>query len=139
MSSTAKVKVFSFPGCTTVDMRDHIKPILRKNPHEIIIHVGTNSLRSSTSVRVCVEEFIDLASMISSESSAEVAVSGLVSRSDEESLAMKVSAVNKILRYCNQNKWGFIDHSNISAEHDLNGSGLHLNTQGTTRLASNLI
>ena len=40
-----KVKVDTFPGCTIRDMRDHIKPILRKKPDQLIIHVGTNSLR----------------------------------------------------------------------------------------------
>ena len=42
-----KVKVATFPGCTIRDMRDHIKPILRKKPDQLIIHVGTNSLRDS--------------------------------------------------------------------------------------------
>ena len=32
-----------------------------------------------------------------------------------------------------------VDHSNISPEHDLNRSGLHLNTKGTARLATNFI
>ena len=41
--------------------------------------------------------------------------------------------------FCNQNGWGFVDHSNISPEHDLNRSGLHLNTKGTARLATNFI
>ena len=31
ISRSAKVKVSSFPGCTTMDMRDHIKPVLRRN------------------------------------------------------------------------------------------------------------
>ena len=53
ISRSAKVKVSSFPGCTTMDMRDHIKPVLRRNPDAIVMHVGTNSLRSSASVRDC--------------------------------------------------------------------------------------
>lgn len=28
----SKVQVLTFPGCTTLDMEDHIKPILRKKP-----------------------------------------------------------------------------------------------------------
>ncbi len=33
MSKTdTRVKVSTFPGCTTLDMADYIKPILRKNP-----------------------------------------------------------------------------------------------------------
>jgi len=41
---SAKVKVSSFPGCTTMDKRDHIKPILQRNPDAIVMHVATNSL-----------------------------------------------------------------------------------------------
>ena len=53
---------------------------------------------------------------------------------------VKVSGVNKILKtFCNQNGWGYVDHSNISPEQDLNRSGLHLNTKGTARLATNFI
>ena len=47
MSKNSQVKIATFPGCTTQDMKDHIKPLLRRNPDELIIHVGTNSLRSS--------------------------------------------------------------------------------------------
>ncbi|XP_067030123.1 uncharacterized protein [Acropora muricata] len=140
ISRSAKVKVSSFPGCTAIDMRDHIKPTLRKNPDAIVIHVGTNSLRSSTSVRDCAEEIANLATMIGNESSADLAISGIIPRSDDESVAVKVPGVNKLLKtFCNQNGWGFVDHSNISPEHDLNRSGLHLNTKGTARLATNFI
>ena len=140
ISRSAKVKVSSFPGCTTMDMRDHIKPILRRNPDAIVMHVGTNSLRSTASVRDCAEEIVNLATMISNESSADLAISGITPRSDDEVLAVKVSGVNKILKtFCNQNGWGYVDHSNISPEQDLNRSGLHLNTKGTARLATNFI
>ena len=141
ISRSAKVKVSSFPRCcTTIDMRDHIKPTLRKNPDAIVIHVVTNSLRSSTSVRDCAEEIANLATMIGNESSADLAISGIIPRSDDESVAVKVPGVNKLLKtFGNQNGWGFVDHSNISPDHDLNRSGLHLNTKGTARLATNFI
>ena len=54
-----QVKVATFPGCTTQDMRDHIKPLLHRNPDEIIIHVGTNSLRSFNAARECAAELIN--------------------------------------------------------------------------------
>ena len=41
------VRVSTFPGCTTKDMRDHIKPTIRKKADQLIIHVGTNSLRDT--------------------------------------------------------------------------------------------
>ena len=46
MSKNSQLKIDTFPECTTQYMKDHIKPLLRRNPDEIIIHVGTNSLRS---------------------------------------------------------------------------------------------
>ena len=46
MSKTdTRVKISTFPGCTTLDMADYIRPILRKNPQKLILHVGTNSLK----------------------------------------------------------------------------------------------
>jgi len=52
---------------------------------------------------------------------------------------VEISSSNKTYNLCNQNDWGYVDHSNISADHDLNRSGLHLNAKGTARLASNFI
>ena len=75
------------------DMKDHIKSISRKNPDEIVIHVGTNSLRpSETSLRDCGEEISNLTHMINEESSAELTTSDLVSRSDNENQALKYLA-----------------------------------------------
>ena len=75
------------------DMRDHIKSISRKNPDEIVIHVGTNSLRpSETSLRDCGEEISNLTHMINEESSAELTTSDLDSRSDNENQALKYLA-----------------------------------------------
>ena len=46
LSKTNKVFVKSFSGATTKDKEDFIKPILRKEPDNIIIHVGTNDVNS---------------------------------------------------------------------------------------------
>ena len=75
------------------DMRDHIKSISRKNPDEIVIHVGTNSLRpSETSLRDCGAEISNLTHMINEESSAELTTSDLFTRSDNENQALKYLA-----------------------------------------------
>ena len=47
LSKTNKVVVKPFPVATTEDMEDIVKPILRKDPENIIIHVGTNDVNSS--------------------------------------------------------------------------------------------
>ena len=122
------------PKCTTEDMHDFIKPLLRKNPDEIVLHVGTNNRRSCDTPRACADEIIDLATMVSRESPAKVALSSLVCRSDDEALAYKIAEVNTTLKdCCTRKSWGFIDHSNISLSNHLNRSGLHLNKSGTAR------
>ena len=114
-------------------MKDHVKPLLHRNPDEIILHVGTNRLRSCKTARACAEEIVDLAS-------AKITISSLVGRSDDETLASNITDMNKVIKqFCNQNNWGFVDHSNISVNSHLNRSGLHLNKSGTSRLARNLI
>ena len=143
----AKLTIFSAHARADVDERSEMQfcpgfsvKFLRKNPDEIVLQVGTNSLRPSTSARECAEEIVHLAHMISDEYSAKLSISSLVSGVDDKALGVKVSGVIKILRkFCNQNDWGYIDHSNISADYDLNRSGLHLNAKGTARLASNFI
>ena len=49
LSRQKNVKVYSFSGGNTHDMFDFIKPLLNKNPDEIILHVGTNNLQSMLS------------------------------------------------------------------------------------------
>ena len=142
MSRKLQVKIATFPGCTTQYMTDRIKPLLRRNPLQIIIHVGTNSVSSSNSPRECVEEVGDLAKSVTSESSAKTTISSLICRSDDDALARNVLAVNTVLKHFRQQmSWGFIDHSNISetVTVHLNRSGLHLNKGGTYRLPQNFI
>ena len=44
ISKDHNLKVRPQAWCTTEDIEDHIKPILRKNPDAIIIHSGTNDV-----------------------------------------------------------------------------------------------
>lgn len=136
-----KVKVSTFPGCTTKDMQDHSKPILRKKPEQLIIHVGTNSLRDSESPTACADEIIDLISWTKSAApKTGVVLSSLTARSDDDQQANQVKEVNSTLRtFCRQNQWKMIAHSNIIAEQHLNRSGIHLNKIGTSRLARSFL
>ena len=45
--ATEQATVKSFSGASLQDMRDFIKPILRKNSDKLVLHVGTNDLRYS--------------------------------------------------------------------------------------------
>ena len=43
-----KVKIRKYPGTSSIDILDHIKPSLRKTPEQIIIHAGTNDISNNT-------------------------------------------------------------------------------------------
>ena len=135
----SKVQVSSFPGCSTADMIDHIRPLVRRKPDTIIIHVGTNSLRITSSSRQCADEIVDLARMVEQEG-ISTAISSITTRADDPELSKRATEVNKMLRkFCRQNDWGFIEHNNIVADKHLNRSRLHLNRAGTNLLSQNLL
>ena len=141
MSKVSQVKVSTFSGCTTKDLCDHVKPILRKKPDRLIIHVGANSLRESSSPTACAQEIIELArSAKNSSPDTDIVISNLIARSDDSELSSQVSAVNSTLRkLCAKSQWKLIDHSNINDDSHLNRSGLHLNSRGTAQLARNFM
>ena len=133
-----KIQVSTFPGCSTLDMGDYLKPIIRKKPEKLVIHVGTNSLRESETPEKCASEIANLAKqVIDACPQTAVALSSIINRSDDMVLAAKAIEVNLHLKQvCHQNHWSFIDHSNIKQTH-LNRSGIHLNKAGTLLMARN--
>ena len=135
-----RVTVRSFPGATTADMEHYLQPSLATKPKAIILHVGTNDLKNSSSARNVAEKIVDLGNMIATNSpNTSVTISAITQRSDEESLKRKVKDCNKVLKkFCNQNGWGFVEHLNID-ETCLNNYKLHLNKKGIAILASNFV
>ena len=74
-------------------------------PKAIILHVGTNDLKNSSSARNVAEKIVDLGNMIATNSpNTSVTISAITQRSDEESLKRKVKDCNKVLKtFFNQN------------------------------------
>jgi hypothetical protein len=137
-AKNTRVQVSTFPGCTILDMADHVKPIQRKRPDKLILHVGTNSLKSRETSTKHAEEIISLAESVKNTlPETEVIISGLITRIDNGDLANKVNQVNKVLKeMCLERHWKFIGHHNITSNH-LNRSGIHLNKVGTAMLSRN--
>ena len=134
-----RVVVKSFPGAKNHDMAHYIKPSIQSQPDEIILHCGTNDLQK-TEVKAVTEGIINLAKQIENEADLpiKVTISELICRSDSI-LNNKVSQVNKQLsKYCRQNGWDLISHSNITVK-DLNKGGIHLLPSGNATMFSNLI
>ncbi len=90
------VHVYSFPGATINDMHSYCKPLINKEPDTIILHCGTNNLRSNKSDVEISTDIITLAKSIASNN-IRVCVSGLIMRGDV--LEDKRCKTNHILRY----------------------------------------
>ena len=132
------VAVKSFSGATVEDMNDFLRPTIRRQPDNLVIHVGTNDIRSSTPQNIS-DEVTKVAQLFKQESrKTEIIISSLIIRSDSPELANKVKDTNVALKLkCAENNWSFIDNSNINCLH-LNRRGLHLNHEGTALLQANI-
>ena len=131
-----RVYIKSFPGATIQCMRDHVKPSIRHNPDLIIFHAGTNDLKTGQTSEEIATNILNLVKEIKTNSN-EVMVSSITARKDK--LNVKGKQVNIHLKsLCSQNCIGYIDNNGITDKH-LNGSGIHLNYNGTALLASNFI
>ena len=115
-----KIYVKCFPGATTTDMRDYLKPSMRHDPDLILIHAGTNSLNSAQTPLEIANEIIDLASSFKREDN-DVVISSIIRRGD--ALNNKANEVNKIVaEKCLALDIGFQNNSNIQLKH-LQGNG----------------
>ena len=120
-------------------MEDYLKPITRKCPESLILHVGTNDLLSIQTPQQIAESIVNLADQIESDSPETlVSISAICVRKEDE-LWKKATEINKLLkRFCSNRRWGFLPHINIDSS-CLNASGLHLNRKGVSILSSNFL
>ena len=47
-----KAKVRAFPGSTVDDMHDFLKPLLKKKPSNVILHIGSNDFLDKTAAEI---------------------------------------------------------------------------------------
>ena len=121
------------------DMADYVRPTMKRSPDLILLHAGTNNLRSEEPAKCIAENLMKLALNMKGDEN-DVMISSLIARSDDEDLQQKLLEVNKVLEAeCKRYDLCFINNSNICPTQHLNGGGLHLNYKGTVLLASNFI
>ena len=112
----------TFSGANVADMRYFVKPAISRSPDYLLLHVGTNDLK-----------------IAKDSPNTKVVLSKVITRSDDSSLNPKIKELNcKLSQVCQNNNWGLLNHNNVTADH-LNPYGLHLNKQGTAKLAKNII
>ncbi|XP_028412624.1 uncharacterized protein LOC114535523 [Dendronephthya gigantea] len=129
-----------FPGATVTDMEDFVKPLTRRTPDKMILHVGTNDLRSHCTPKVIADSIVNIVTQVKEDSpGTDVGISAILVRSDNHDLTVKATQVNNILKgYCIRNKIPFLSNSNMNESH-LNTKGLHLNRQGSLALQQNFL
>ena len=59
-------------------MQDYIRPTIRENPDHIILHIGTNDLKTNILTKKVGKQIIDLASSLKSNA-CSVAISNILS------------------------------------------------------------
>ena len=131
----SNVSVRSIPGTSTNGMIHHVKGCLEDiSPDTVILHHGTNDLKSGNTSEKIATDIVNLALTIQNEKT-KVFISGLTIRNDNHDKRRK--DVNQFLeRKCLVEKLGFIDNQNINLKM-LNQSGLHLNECGTGMSVNN--
>ena len=104
-------------GTTIRCLEDHVKPVLRENPDEIIFHIRTNDLPSGKGNKDIAEAIINLAMSVKTQSRG-VSISGITVRKDKHQ--NKVQEINYQLRDLSQAKSvNFIDHSKSIKLHNI--------------------
>ena len=129
-----KVKVRYFPGARTDDMYDYMKPLLRKLPDYIILHIGTNDAVNNTS-REILDKILKLKTYIQKElPKCQITISTPIKRHDHGKASLTISHLCKKFKDLSIS---IVDNSNIGAFY-LNSGGIHLNNKELGRLAINL-
>ena len=125
------VVVRSFGGAETQCLEDYIKPTVKLVPKQIILHCGTNNLRSEEDPETIGKNIINLIT-----DTKKFAVSGIIPKRD--TFNPKAKQMNQTLKkICEEENIPFISYHGINNHFHLNSRGLHLNDKGATRLAQN--
>ena len=135
LSRRYQTKVRSFQRSKIKDLRDFIKPLLKKKPDKIVLVIGTNDMVNEKlpDILKSLKSLID--QILEALPECDVAVSEVIVRSDNASLNGKITNFNKVLKTMNVD---ILRQQNITKNH-LGKRGLHLNLSGYLQLARNLI
>ena len=130
-----KCKVRPFPGAIIDDMYDYLNPLLKKNPSNIILHIGSNDAPDKTTEEIAYE-IIHLKEFIESVlPSVKIFWSCPILRFDNMKANIVLRELSQWLKFFTKN---VIDNNNLDGT-CIGKKGLHLNAKGSGRLATNII
>ena len=132
------IKVRWFSGSKVSCMYDHVKPTIQEfKLNHIIVHLGTNELKSTETASQISRSVTDLALSLKLETNT-VMISLIFPRKDN--LNNKAQKVNsRLINMCGERDILFINHTDtIDTERHLNESKVHLNKSGTIEFVKNV-
>ena len=131
------IRVKNHSGASTLDICDHVKPEIRKNPDVIIVHAGSNDLTNNIKSLENYKRILDL--VRSKLPNCKLAISNVTTRKDRKGIDEKVEKFNaRLWKFCEKNKVDCIDNSNLDVS-CLSFKKLHLNGKGDSYLANNFL
>ena len=88
-SSFKNISIMKHHGCSLEDMVDYVKPVARKKPDTLIIHVGTNNLTRGVNTMKKVRKSVEVIRELDNTENIQIGFSSIIQRTDKDSLAMK--------------------------------------------------
>ena len=129
-----QVKVKCCRGATVEDMYDYVKPILKRKPDYVFLHVGTNNTKDLTSSNILAKLLQLKTAVLDSDKKYKVILFQPMTRVDDGKAAFNISKLNRLLE---EMDIPIVKNRNIAVDY-LGSKGLHLNLDGIARFAMNL-
>ena len=132
-----KIKIVNFPGGTSLKILEKLDDIIKEQPNDLTVHVGTNDLTNNVNLLTNVTKFFNKVSKESPLTS--IAFSPIINRKDKANIQKTLTDTNALLKnFCMQKGNSCIDNSGIKEFH-LGNRKLHLNKKGNRAFVKNLL
>ena len=132
------VNVMKHPGSTTDDVVDYVRPVTRKKPDVVIMHVGTNDLTKGVNTMSKGWKIVSAINKVNNNRNIQLGFFSIVQRADKD-YSQEIKNINTRLNsYCLGKGLIFVDNSNTDKSF-LNNRKLHLSKKGTHSLSQNIL
>ena len=137
-SANNAVNVMKHPGPTTDDVVDYVRPVTRKKPDVVIMHVGTNDLTKGVNTMSKGWKIVSAINKVNNNRNIQLGLFSIVQRADKD-YSQEIKNINTRLNsYCLGKGLIFVDSSNTDKSF-LNNRKLHLSKKGTHSLSQNIL
>ena len=93
----------NFPGETTEDITDHLRPAMRKKTDAIMMHAGTSDLKNDVNSMKYVRSIKKITEKMKDDGDSQVGFSGITDRRNHN-LVEKIKGINERLNRCCNSK-----------------------------------